>query len=168
MASNPWGLNPLPQPQLLPNRGKMIKCTFENGNHSLLRHAVADNLIVKDDRILLVKRAKRLNEGGKWALPGGFIDRDETVLEAAKGEAEEETGYKIASAQLLFFTDDPNRPGDDRQNISFIFKTEVLEKIRDIDDESKEINWFPLDNLPPQNQIAFDHYQLIKRFLNEK
>ena len=71
----------------------MINCEFENGNKASLRHVVVDNLVLKDGKILLVKRTGKLLEGGKWGLAGGYVDRDETVKEAAKREILEETGY---------------------------------------------------------------------------
>jgi len=42
-------------------------------------------LIVDDDMVLLGKRAKDVLLGGKWSLPGGFIELDEDFLSAASG-----------------------------------------------------------------------------------
>lgn len=98
----------------------MIGCTFENGNHASLRHVVVDNLVLQGDRILLVKRAPALIEGGKWGLVGGFVDRDETIRQAAAREIMEETGYEVSDITLLRIVDTPDRPGEDRQNIAFV------------------------------------------------
>jgi len=48
----------------------MITCSFENGNRASLRHTVDDNLLLQDDRILLVKRANQLIEGGTIIFAG--------------------------------------------------------------------------------------------------
>jgi len=139
----------------------MIDCTFENGNKASLRHVVVDILIVKDDKVLLVKRAEGYLEGGKYAIPGGYVDRDETLKEAAKREALEETGYTIEIESLFRTIDNPNRKGEDRQNISFVYLAKPIEKVSDHDHEITNTKWFELDNLPPESEIAFDHFESI-------
>ncbi len=139
----------------------MIQCTFENGNAARLRHAVVDALIVQDNKILLVKRAEQLLGGGKWAIPGGFMDRDETAIEAVMREVLEETGYTNAVQELFTVLDKPDRTGDDRQNISFIFVVNVIKQVKAPDHESSALQWFPLDALPAPAEMAFDHLSII-------
>jgi ADP-ribose pyrophosphatase YjhB (NUDIX family) len=142
----------------------MITCTFEDGGSAKLRHAVTDVILVKDGKILLVQRAARLVEGGKWAFPAGYLDRDETVMQAAKREVLEETGWKMTDITLFMIADGP-QPGDrGRQNISFIFTATATEKVGEADDESEDVRWFPLDNLPPAEQIAFNHGDIINAY----
>lgn len=146
----------------------MITCKFENGNEAFLRHVVVDALVLKGNKILLIKRTGKLLEGGKWALPGGFIERDETLKEAIEREVIEESGYKIKNIKLLRFIDDPNRPNEDRQNIAFIFTAEALGKIGESDWEVDDQKWFDLNDLPPKKEMAFDHYSDIKFYLKNK
>jgi len=143
----------------------MINCEFENGNKASLRHVVVDNLVLKDGKILLVKRTGKLLEGGKWGLAGGYVDRDETVKEAAKREILEETGYEVERITLLRIIDAPNRPAEDRQNIAFVHFCDALEKIGVPDDESDEQTWFDLSALPLEEEFAFDHFSDIKLYL---
>ena len=143
----------------------MITCKFENGNAALLRHVVVDALVLKNDEILLVKRSHKLFEGGKWALVGGFVDRDETIQEAARREILEETGYEVDDITLFRIIDSPHRQGEDRQNISFVYFCKTLEKVGEADDESDEQRWFSLSALPPQEQMAFDHFTIIQLYL---
>lgn len=140
----------------------MLTCKFENGTSTSLRHAVVDVLVMRDDHLLLIKRAKTLIEGGKWALVGGYIERDETVRHAAEREIAEETGYTVTGLTLLSIIDAPNRPGEDRQNISFVFLCQALKKVGNADTESTEQRWFALSALPPARDIAFDHWSDIQ------
>lgn len=143
----------------------MINCEFENGDKASLRHVVVDNLVLKDGKILLVKRTGKLLEGGKWGLVGGYVDRDETVKEAARREILEETGYEAEKIALLRIVDAPNRPAEDRQNIAFVHFCDALEKIGVPDNESDGQVWFDLSALPPKEEFAFDHFSDIELYL---
>ena len=143
----------------------MIKCFFENEHPAALRHAVVDVLVVKDTKILLVKRVNKLLEGGKWGLVGGYMERDENLKEAAAREIFEETGYRVTDITLLTINDRPDRPHEDRQNMAFVFYCTALEQEGTPDNESSEIHWFSFSELPPPEQIAFDHYDDIQLYL---
>lgn len=142
----------------------MIDCIFEDGNRASLRHVVVDTLVLKDSKILLVKRAAKLLEGGKWGIVGGFVDRDETLAEAAAREVMEETGWQVKDITLFRIKDNPNRPGEDRQNVAFVYLATATEKTGEADWESDEQKWFGFDELPPEDQIAFDHAENIKLY----
>lgn len=146
----------------------MIKCEFEKGHKTSLRHITCDAVVCWENNILLVKRVMTSNkEPGKYALPGGFMERDETTGEAALRELKEETGYVGKIQALLWINDNPYRTRaeiDDRQNVSFFYLIEAKEKVSSHDKESDDIEWFDLDHLPPQEQIAFDHYEVIKLY----
>ena len=146
----------------------MIVCMFENGKKAFLRHAVVDVLVVKGDKILLVKRAPPLLNAGKYGVVGGYVEKDETLIAAATREVMEETGYKIKINFLLRIKDNPNRPKEDKQNIAFVFVATAGKKIQEGDNESTENKWFDFDNLPKPKDFAFDHYEDIKLYLKYK
>lgn len=146
----------------------MIQCIFEHGHKTSLRHIVVDILVLKDDKILLVKRADRLIEGGKWAMIGGYMERNENLKQAVEREIFEETGYKVKDITLLTINDNPDRPNEDKQNISFVYFCTGLEKEGNADDESTKQQWFPFNKLPSVEEIAFDHYQNIQIYLYYK
>jgi len=79
----------------------MITCTFEHGSRAGLRHVVVHAVVERDGALLLVKRAKHLSEGGKWGLPGGFLDRDERLVDGVLRELREETGWTGEVRALL-------------------------------------------------------------------
>jgi len=143
----------------------MINCKFENGNKASLRHVTIDVLVLKGHKVLLVKRTGKLLETGKWGVVGGFVERNETLTEAASREVYEETGWKIKNIKLLRIIDWPDRPKDDRQNISFVYFADAFKKTGSPDNESSEQKWFDLDRLPPQETFAFDHFQDIEFYL---
>jgi 8-oxo-dGTP diphosphatase len=142
----------------------MITCEFETGSKTNLRHVTTDCLIVDGEKILLVKRADHFLEGGKYALPGGYLDPGETTEQGVAREALEETGYQVGLQYLLHINDDPDRKRDERQNVTFYYVAYPVKKVQDADEESTDIRWFPFDDLPPREQIAFDHYEEIQLF----
>jgi len=146
----------------------MITCYFEKTKKKVyLRHVVVDMLVVKGNKILLVKRAgpKWYLEVGKWAMPGGFLDRDETGAQAAVRETREETGYETIMVKLLRIIDNPNRPHEDRQNVSLVYLLKPIKKVSGHGGEISEIKWFDLDKLPPTKFFAFDHLETIRQFI---
>lgn len=150
----------------------MIECILENGHKTSFRHVTVDVIVVNDkNEILLVKRADNLTNGGKYAIPGGFVDRDETINEAGVREVLEETGYNVGSLLLFRVIDNPNRPQEDRQNIAFIYIAKIKGGEKMLNNEVSEINWFNLTGLPNKDQFAFDHYEIIQlyiKYLKEK
>lgn len=148
----------------------MLQCTFEDNRVAQLRHAVVDAIIVEGDKIMLTKRALNLRAGGKWAIPGGYIERDETSIEAVMREVLEETGYTCEVEQLLTVMDKPDRRGDDRQNISFVFTVHLIAQLHTQLDKTEvsELKWFPLNQLPSESDMAFDHLEIIWEWIKQQ
>lgn len=139
---------------------------FENGNKASLRHVVAHAIVEKDGKLLLVKRAATLSlEAGKWALPGGFVDRDETAPQAVLRELKEESGWEGKIISWFRINTNPNRPHEDRQNIAIDFIIKPLREIGNIDKETAGVQWVPLAHLPPLDSFAFDHGESIELYL---
>lgn len=116
--------------------------------------------ILEETYILLIQRG---NEPFKnlWALPGGFIEMDETLEEACKRELEEETGLKIDKMTQFKTYDAINRDPRHR-TISVIYYAELerKQKVKGGDDATRA-EWFPISDLP---ELAFDHAQILKEF----
>lgn len=69
--------------------------------------AAVGGLIRNDENQLLLVRRARDPGKGKWGLPGGFVDRDESIEEALAREVLEETGLRLTHFQYLM--SHPNR-----------------------------------------------------------
>ena len=90
----------------------MVTCDECNG---WLNPALAvDAAVQRGEEILLIQR-KFPPMAGYWALPGGFVERDEDPLIAVLRELEEETGLIGSNPELLMVMGDPKR---DPANIS--------------------------------------------------
>lgn len=143
----------------------MINCTFENGGRASLRHVVVHAVVEKDGALLLVRRAPHLLEGDKWGLPGGFLDRDESLSDGVLRELREETGWDGQVSALLRINSSPDRPGEDRQNVALDFVVTPLQRIGEPDEESSAVEWVPIDRLPPLHTLAFDHGDTVHLYL---
>jgi 8-oxo-dGTP diphosphatase len=112
----------------------------------------------KRPRVLLVRR-KNEPFAGAWALPGGFINMDETLEDSARRELREETGVTAADLVQLGTYGDPGRDPRGR-TITVAYLTRV--KPRQVKpvaaDDAAEVGWFALD-APPT--LAFDHDRIL-------
>jgi 8-oxo-dGTP diphosphatase len=104
-------------------------------------------------KVLLIKRGNEPFKG-QWAFPGGFVDMDEELADAAGRELVEETGLKgVKLQQLHTFGRCGRDPRGRNITIAFIGITKNT-KIKGGDDAT-EARWFDINNLP--ENMAFDH-----------
>jgi 8-oxo-dGTP pyrophosphatase MutT (NUDIX family) len=77
------------------------------------RHAAVAVVVVDGDAVLLTRRAPRLRaHASQWALPGGRVDEDEDVVDAARRELREELDLDLSEGDVLGLLDDyPTRSG---------------------------------------------------------
>ena len=114
--------------------------------------------------VLLIQRAQEPFQGA-WALPGGFVDMDESLEEAAGRELAEETGVEGIDLEQLQTYGDPNRDPRGRV-ISVAYCTLLPSKnIQHIQggSDASQARWFPVDELP---NLAFDHSKILADALN--
>jgi ADP-ribose pyrophosphatase YjhB (NUDIX family) len=143
----------------------MIKCILENGHETSFRHVTVGSIVVNEKQeVLLIKRAPTLSRGNKYSIPGGFLDRDENLEEGTLRELKEETGYDGKIEVLFQINDSPKRPKEDRQNVDFIFITKVIKGEMTLNNEVTNIHWFAKNDLPKEEDFAFDHRAIILRY----
>lgn len=120
-----------------------------------------DIIIIKNPcnnpEILLIQRLNPPFKDG-WAIPGGFVDIDETLERAAERELKEETGLSgIILSQFKSYSAVDRDPRGRTISIVFMGIAPMESKIM-AGDDAKNANWFKLNNLP---ELAFDHNQII-------
>jgi 8-oxo-dGTP diphosphatase len=108
--------------------------------------------------LLLVQRKNPPFEH-KWALPGGFIEMGEKLIQAAERELKEETGLSEVPLEQLKVFDKPDRDPRGR-TITFVFYGFAGNKRIAIEggSDAEDARWFDLEKLPP---LAFDHDEII-------
>ena len=104
---------------------------------------------------------ERKNHPLGWALPGGFVDYGETVEEAARREAKEETDLDVTALTQFHTYSDPSR--DSRGHMVSVVFTARAKGIPRGGDDARVARAFPVDRLP--GDMAFDHRQIIEDYL---
>lgn len=110
--------------------------------------------------LLLVAR-KYPPFAGAWALPGGFVEANETLADAARRELYEETSVSELYIEQFYTFGDPGR--DPRRQCVSIAHIGLCDTPPPLatSDETPQVQWHPLDHLPPV--LAFDHQQIITK-----
>ena len=103
-------------------------------------------------KVLLIKRGNEPFKG-KWAFPGGFVDMDEELEDAAARELAEETGMTGVKLQQMHTFGKCGRDPRGR-NISVMFIGITKDNKIKGGDDAAEAKWFDIDKLPP---MGFDH-----------
>jgi 8-oxo-dGTP diphosphatase len=109
-------------------------------------------------RVLLIRR-KHDPFAGAWALPGGFIDMDETLEASARRELREETGLEVGNLEQLQTFGDPGRDPRGRTiSVVYLARIDAPPDHLAAADDAAELGWHPLKELPP---TAFDHAAIL-------
>ncbi len=108
-------------------------------------------------QLLLIQRDREPFQGS-WALPGGFVDMDETLEAAAGRELQEETGLqKITLKQLKAYSAIDRDPRHRTISVAFIGFLTDNQQVK-AGDDAREARWFSINSLP---DLAFDHEHII-------
>jgi 8-oxo-dGTP diphosphatase len=126
------------------------------------RPAVAVDLVIiskeKNQRVLLIRR-KGDPFADMWALPGGFVEMEESLEAAARRELKEETGVEAERLEQLYTFGDPGR--DPRGRVISVVYLAIVDATKltpRAADDAAAVGWYPLSQPPP---LAFDHAEIL-------
>lgn len=132
--------------------------TYDYPRPALTVDAVVFRKLNNEFEVLLIQR-KHYPFAGMWALPGGFVDMDETVEQAVGRELYEETNLKFDQLEQLHTFSALGRDPRGR-TVSVTFFGLIDEKHSDVrgGDDASDAKWFKMSNIPT---LAFDHIEAI-------
>jgi len=120
-------------------------------------------LLIKENKILLTRRANTGYFDGFYECPSGHLDGKETIRNAAARELLEEVGL-VAESKDLTVVHVVHRYGEKNERIEFYLKAEMWsgEPVVNEPDKCDEIGWFSLDELPsnmvPKTKAGIENY----------
>jgi 8-oxo-dGTP pyrophosphatase MutT (NUDIX family) len=124
-------------------------------------------LLIKDGRVLLLRRFKTGYEDGNYALVAGHVDRGESVIQTMVREALEEANLIIAPADLQIALVMQRKSDDERIDYFFTCKNWQGEiKIME-PHKCDELRWVSISKLPA-NTIPFVKRAIKMYLLGEK
>lgn len=123
---------------------------------------IVGTIILKDNKVLMVKETKK-ECYGKLAFPAGHLKDEENVLEGAKRELMEETGYTAELKKTFpLITFSGKRPmimlhflGDNEKLVKEYDKEEIL-----------GIEWVDIGNFEDLDKTQFRNYDVFKTIIN--
>ena len=115
---------------------------------AIVQHVGSAVMMPVDDknRILLVRQYRLPARASLWELPAGRVDKGESLLQAAKRELREETGFKAKKWTKLtsFFVS----PGFLAEKMTIFVASDLTEGEKDpMEDERIELKWFRVKEL---------------------
>lgn len=149
-------------------------------SRSVAVNCVVLSKIENDLYVLIGKRGKGMPDAvGKWNVPGGYLDWDESGTEAAYREIWEEAGLYIPDQNIIinnllnpWYVN--TYPGENKQNIALRYGCVIspiggiLPKLSDENsepDEIEELKWVNVNDIDDYD-FAFNHDTVIKQYLN--
>lgn len=115
-------------------------------------------------QVLLIRR-KNPPFRNLWALPGGFLEMDESLQESAIRELHEETNISDVQLTQIGTFGSPNRDPRGRViTIAFLGIVKSQQHKAVAGSDASDVAWFSTIDLP---KLAFDHNKIIQKALRE-
>jgi len=133
--------------------------TYEYPRPAVTADCVVFGVDAEGLKVLLIQR-DREPFAGRWALPGGFLEPDESPEEAARRELEEETG--LVPAYLVQFHTFGKPGRDPRGHVVTVAHYALVKGCGGrvgAGSDARAAAWFRLREQPP---LAFDHEEILE------
>jgi 8-oxo-dGTP diphosphatase len=139
-----------------------VSYTYEYPRPALTADVVAMRFAAGGLQVLLIRRGGEPFRG-KWALPGGFVDQDESVEQAAARELAEETGLEgVDVEQLHTFSALGRDPRGHTVSVAHLALLRALDSELSAGDDAGEVRFVPVQDA---KGLAFDHDQIVQTAL---
>jgi 8-oxo-dGTP diphosphatase len=139
----------------------MVDVTREDLDKHIKPSVTVDTIIftIKSGelRVLLVKRNVNPFKD-KWVIPGGFVNIDQSIRDAAMSKLAEKTGVKDVYLEQLYTFGNPKRDPRGRVITVAYFALISSENLTLKKDEMYDAHWFAIDKLPA---LGFDHKEIL-------
>ncbi|MFT3796263.1 NUDIX domain-containing protein [Flavobacterium sp.] len=120
---------------------------------------------ISGGEVLLIQR-KNEPFRESWALPGGFVDENEDLADAARRELAEETGINVRHLDQLKTFGKPHRdPRGHTVSVAYLYVVTDEKLAAQAGDDAADAQWFSVNQLP---QLAFDHDEIISYALTKR
>ena len=137
----------------------MIESSLYNKIIDLIPVICVDGFIIKDYKILLLKR-KNYPAIKEWWVPGGRVLKNERLTDAIIRKVKEETGFSVLNFNRIGITE---TIFEKKHTINVCYEIEVNDDIVSIDSDHSEYKWFDLDKIPSDlNSELTDIIKIIK------
>jgi 8-oxo-dGTP diphosphatase len=114
-----------------------------SGAYPDLPRVAVGAVVFKDDKVLLIRRAKPPAKG-LWAIPGGSVELGETLQQAAERETLEETNLTIQATKPVFTFEVIEKDDNNRVRFHYVIIDLVADYISGIPlpgDDADEVRW---------------------------
>lgn len=119
--------------------------------------------LIKNNKLLLLRRKNTGWEDGKYGVPSGHLEENESLLSAAIREAKEESGVDISKKDLRMVHVMHRRVNHDYIDIYFVADKWKGEPFISESKKSDDIQWADINNFPENTleniKIAFENYK---------
>ncbi|BAU15864.1 NUDIX hydrolase (plasmid) [Leptolyngbya sp. NIES-3755] len=136
-----------------------MKYTYNYPRPAITVDCVIFGLDDSDLKVMLIQRGLEPYQG-EWALPGGFIQMEESIEAAARRELQEETGIQAVFLEQLYTFGEIDRDPRDRViTIAYYALVNRIEHPTQAATDASQAVWWSVTDLPP---LAFDHDKILQ------
>lgn len=121
-------------------------------------------VIFQDSKILLVRETA---DNGRWTLPGGWADVNETPADSVIREVFEESGFETKVIKLLAVYDrekQEHKPAFPYHVYKLFFHCEIIGGVATVSNETSEVAFFDQQEIPELSESRVTRKQIAKFF----